>query len=112
MCLCIFTSKKVIVMSFKEEYKEQLIDLCKRYNVETLYLFGSAQTGTMNDKSDVDLLVKFKKFNIAKYFQNYIDFKHQLQQLFNRNVDLLEEQTLSNPYLIKSINKNKELIYG
>jgi uncharacterized protein len=99
-------------MSFKEQYKEQLIDLCKRYNVETLYLFGSAQSETMNEHSDVDLLVKFKKFNLAKYFQNYIDFKTKLQELFNRKVDLLEEQTLSNPYLIKSINKNKELIYG
>lgn len=99
-------------MSIKEQYKDQLIELCKRYNVETLYLFGSAQAGTMNDDSDVDLLVRFKKFNIAKYFQNYIDFKNSLQTLFNRNVDLLEEQTLSNPYLIKSIDKNKELIYG
>lgn len=99
-------------MSFKEQYKEQLIDLCKRYNVETLYLFGSAQSDRMNDNSDVDLLVKFKKFNAAKYFQNYIDFKTSLQKLFNRDVDLLEEQTLSNPYLINSINKNKELIYG
>ncbi len=99
-------------MSFKEQYKEQLIDLCERYNVETLYLFGSAQADRMNDISDVDLLVKFKKFNAAKYFQNYIDFKTSLQKLFNRDVDLLEEQTLSNPYLINSINKNKELIYG
>ncbi len=99
-------------MSFKEEYKEQLIELCKQYNVETLYLFGSAQTGKMNSNSDIDLLVRFKPFNLAKYFQNYIDFKTHLQNLFNRNVDLLEEQTLSNPYLIQSINKNKELIYG
>jgi predicted nucleotidyltransferase len=99
-------------MSIKEQYQNQLVELCKEHHVETLYLFGSAQSGTMTSSSDVDLLVKFKKFNIAKYFQNYIDFKAKLQALFNRNVDLLEEQTLSNPYLIKSINQNKELIYG
>ena len=66
----------------------------------------------MNESSDVDLLVQFKKFNIAKYFQNYMELKQSLQKIFNRNLDLVEEQTLSNPYLIKSINKNKALIYG
>lgn len=99
-------------MSFQDPYKDQLISLCKKYNVETLYLFGSAVSETMKDSSDVDLLVKFKKFPLTKYFQNYIDFKTSLQKLFNREVDLVEEQTLQNPFLIKSINKTKELIYG
>lgn len=99
-------------MSFIEQYQSQISELCKTYNVETLYVFGSVQSQTMNENSDVDLLVKFKSFNIAKYFQNYIDFKTSLQNLFKRKVDLVEEQTLSNPYLIKSIDKNKALIYG
>lgn len=99
-------------MSYVNQYKKQIIELCDKHNVEHLYIFGSALKNTMTKDSDVDLLVKFKQFNIAKYFQNYMDFKRSLQNLFKRNVDLLEEQTLSNPYLIKSINQNKELIYG
>jgi predicted nucleotidyltransferase len=58
------------------------------------------------------LLVKFKPIDLARYFDNYIAFKEKLKALFGRDVDLLEEQTLKNPVLIKSINKNKELIYG
>ena len=34
------------------------------------------------------------------------------QKIFKRDIDLVEEQTLKNPILINSINKNKELIYG
>jgi predicted nucleotidyltransferase len=99
-------------MSYINQYKEQIAALCDKHNVEQLYIFGSALKNTMTKDSDVDLLVKFKKFNLAKYFQNYMEFKTSLQNLFKRKVDLVEEQTLSNPYLIKSIDRNKELIYG
>lgn len=99
-------------MSFSNQYKRQIAVLCKKYNVEQLHIFGSAVKNTMTEDSDVDILVKFKPFNLSNYFQNYMEFKNSLQNLFKRNVDLVEEQTLSNPYLIKSINQNKELIYG
>jgi predicted nucleotidyltransferase len=58
------------------------------------------------------LLVKFKPIELALYFDNYINFKQNLESLFGRDVDLVEEQTLKNPILIQSINKSKELIYG
>ena len=82
------------------------------YNVEKMYLFGSALNSNFNAESDVDLLVKFKVIELSKYFDNYMDFKEKLEDLFGREVDLVEEQTLRNPILINSINKSKELIYG
>ncbi len=91
---------------------ENLKKLCALYNVEKMYLFGSALNSNFNDKSDVDLLVKFKPIELSLYFDNYINFKEKLESLFGREVDLLEEQTLRNPILIKSINQSKELIYG
>ncbi|MFP5471742.1 MAG: nucleotidyltransferase family protein [Bacteroidia bacterium] len=99
-------------MNILKQHSEHLKTLCEQHNVETLYVFGSANSDTMKKDSDVDLLVKFKPFNIAHYFTNYMELKRKLQTLFNRDVDLLEEQTLSNPFLIKSIEKNKTLIYG
>jgi predicted nucleotidyltransferase len=39
-------------------------------------------------------------------------FKTSLELLFGRKIDLVEEQTLKNPILIRSINESKELIYG
>ena len=86
--------------------------LCRKHNVEKLYLFGSATNESFTDKSDIDFLVRFEKKDLNKYFENYISFKEKLAKLFKREIDLVEEQTLKNPILINSINKNKELIYG
>ena len=92
--------------------KETIKRLCEIHNVEKLYLFGSATTPKFNEESDIDLLVKFKSSDLKLYFLNYIDFKNKLRNLLQREIDLVEEQTLKNPYLISSIEENKELIYG
>ncbi|MGE6355552.1 nucleotidyltransferase family protein [Flavobacterium sp. NPDC079362] len=91
---------------------DNLKKLCTIYNVEKMYLFGCAVNSNFNDKSDVDLLVKFKPIELSLNFDNYINFKEKLESLFGREVDLLEEQTLKNSVLIKSIDNSKELIYG
>lgn len=92
--------------------KEIIKNLCETHNVEKLYLFGSATTTKFNEESDIDFLVKFKSFDLKLYFINYIDLKNKLKNLLYREIDLVEEQTLKNPYLISSIEENKELIYG
>ncbi len=91
---------------------ESIRNLCKKHQVLSLYLFGSATGNQFNDNSDVDFLVKFKPIHLSDYFFNYMSLKSSLKKLLNREVDLVEEQTLKNPILINSINKNKELIYG
>ena len=93
-------------------HKEALFTLCDTYHVDKLFVFGSALTDKFSSTSDIDLLVKFKPIDLSLYFDNYFHLKEQLKDLFNREIDLLEEQTLKNPILINSINKNKELIYG
>jgi predicted nucleotidyltransferase len=99
-------------MGFFDMKIDDLRQLCIRYNVDKMYLFGSALNSNFNEQSDVDLLVKFKSFDLSKYFDNYMDLKENLENLFERKVDLVEEQTLRNPILINAINKSKKLIYG
>lgn len=91
---------------------ENVKKLCTLYNVETMYLFGSALNSNFNSNSDIDLLVKFKPIELAYYFDNYINFKENLKIVLGRDIDLVEEQSLKNPILIESIEKSKELIYG
>jgi predicted nucleotidyltransferase len=95
-----------------EQNLAKLKNICAIYHVDKMYLFGSALNSSFTAQSDVDLLVKFKQMDLAKYFQNYMELKENLESLFGRKVDLLEEQTLKNPILINSINESKELIYG
>jgi predicted nucleotidyltransferase len=99
-------------MGIVEQNMVDLKRLCVLYNVDKMYLFGSVLNSSFNEKSDIDLLVKFKSMELSNYLDNYIGFKENLEVLFGREVDLVEEQTLRNPVLIKSINKSKSLIYG
>ncbi|WP_291114677.1 nucleotidyltransferase family protein [Flavobacterium sp. UBA6135] len=95
-----------------ELHDKAITKLCEKHKVESLYLFGSANSSNFNDTSDLDFLVKFKAFDLKLYFKNYINFKESLKKLLNREIDLVEEQTLKNPILIRSIERNKKLLYG
>ncbi len=99
-------------MYLTKSHIDNLTKLCNTYNVEKMYLFGSALNSNFNAESDIDFLVKFKSIELSQYFENYMNFKESLKKLFGRDVDLLEEQTLKNPILINAINRTKELVYG
>jgi uncharacterized protein len=86
--------------------------LCIKYNVDKLYLFGSSLNDRFNENSDVDFIVKFKNIDLLKYADNYFNLKFSLEHLFNRPVDLLEEQAIKNPYFLESVNESKQLVYG
>ena len=99
-------------MKLIENNIQKIIDLCKRRKVHKLFVFGSVLTDRFNDDSDVDLVVDFNKTEVEDYFDNYFDFKYSLQDLLGREIDLLEEQTIKNPYLKKNVDSTKMLIYG
>ncbi len=88
-----------------------VIELSNKYKVDKIYLFGSATKSYFNEKSDIDFLVSFTDIPLLDYADNYFDFKFELEDLFNRKIDLISERSLSNPYLIQSINKTKVLLY-
>lgn len=86
--------------------------LCKEYNVARLYVFGSVLTPKFNKESDVDFIVNFKDINLWDYADNYFNLKNALETTVNRDVDLLEDDAVSNPYLRSSIDSTKQLVYG
>ncbi len=95
-----------------KERLEDLKDLCEKYNVQTMYIFGSACTENFNENSDIDILISFKDISIEEYTDNYFELHYQLEKLFNRRIDLMTERSIDNPYLIDSIEKTKELVYA
>ena len=99
-------------MKLIETNIQKIAALCKKYKVNKLFVFGSILTNRFNDNSAVDLVVSFNKAEVSDYFDNYFDFKYALEELFGREVDLLEEQTIKNPYLKKNVDTTKALIYG
>jgi len=90
----------------------ELKQLCNTYSVKSMYVFGSVCTDKFNEKSDIDFLISFKNLSIEEYTDNYFDLHYKLQDMFSRKIDLLTENSLSNPYFIKGIEQTKQLIYA
>jgi predicted nucleotidyltransferase len=85
--------------------------LCEKHKVKRLYAFGSVLTDSFNAESDVDFLVDFKAGKIEKYLRNYFSFKENLQKLLSRDIDLIENDSISNPYFKEEIEETKKLVY-
>jgi len=89
----------------------QIQELMRLYGVEKAFLFGSAASGKMNADSDVDFLISFSSnMDFETYGNNYFKLLYALQDLLQVEVELVAEETLNNPYLIKSIDSNKLLV--
>jgi len=98
-------------MNLIDTYRSQIIELCNNHKVKELYLFGSALTDQFNDSSDIDLLVQFNQVELLEYFDNYMDLKEKLEKMFNRQVDLVENQAVKNPIFRKVLDREKRLLY-
>lgn len=92
--------------------KKEISKICESFDVREMYIFGSACTDKFNPNSDIDILISFKDIPIEKYTDNYFELHHRLEKLFGRKIDLLTEYSLSNPYLIESIEETKQLLYA
>jgi uncharacterized protein len=96
-----------------EENRARLIELCRKYHVLRLDVFGSAATGDFSDAtSDIDLLVEFDGNVKAERFHNFFALREELQSLFGRPVDLVEPGGLRNPYFAKSVNETRKRVYA
>lgn len=95
-----------------EDKIQEIQKLCVRYDIKTMYLFGSATTSDFNSGSDLDFLISFKDISIERYTDNYFALHAELEKLFSRKVDLVTERALSNLYFIKSVEETKKLLYA
>ena len=74
--------------------------LCITHNVKNLFAFGSVCTDQFNDKSDIDLLVSFNPMDYGDYADSYFELAEKFEKLFKRQVDLMTDKSLKNPYFI------------
>ena len=91
-------------MNIVEKKSDRLKKLCEKYKVAKLYVFGSVLNNHFNTESDIDFIVSFDKVDLEDYADNYFDFKFSLEDLFNRNIDLLEDKAIKNPFFKKAID--------
>jgi len=94
--------------------REQLAEICRRYGVARLEIFGSEARGTdfNPETSDADFLVEFDPQSAPATLDHYFDFRDALREAVGRPVDLVEKREFRNPYLRAAINKSRELVYA
>lgn len=61
-------------MDFFSAYNSQIADLCRKYNVNKLFAFGSVLTDHFDEESDIDLIVDFDKKTVKDHFLHFFDF--------------------------------------
>ena len=88
----------------------QLANLCRRYQVRELSVFGSAARGEMRPDSDIDLLVEF----LADAQVDLVDFAGlmlDLSRLLGRKVDLVSKNGLK-PLIRDTVLEEARLLYA
>ncbi len=90
--------------------RQALAELCQRWSVRELALFGSAVRDDFRPESDVDLLVTFAD-DAQVSLADFVTLRDELAVLFGRKVDLVEEKGLRNPYRRRSILRDKMTVY-
>lgn len=102
-------------MVIKDEILKKQNDfalLCKTHNVKYLYAFGSSVSDKFDaGTSDIDLLVEIDSKDPIDRGEKLLSLWDLFEGFFKRKVDLLTESSIRNPFLRKSIDSTKVLIY-
>ena len=99
-------------MTLIDIHTKDIFRLCSKYKVRRLYAFGSALTNKFNNNSDIDFIVDFEPQDIRYYADNYFNLKFSLEDTFKKQIDLLEEKAIKNPYFKQAIKNKLHLVYG
>jgi hypothetical protein len=94
---------------------DKIHELCERYHVQRLEIFGSAADGRYREgESDLDFIVEFSPTVRTGIARVYFDLLQALEELLQRPVDLLilREEYGINPYFLREVAKSREVIHA
>lgn len=90
---------------------ERIAAFCAKWKIKEFSLFGSVLREDFRPDSDVDVLVTFEP-DAPWDLWDWVDIIDELKEIFGRDVDLVEEKALRNPYRRQSILTSKQVIYA
>ena len=92
-------------------HRTQIADLCRRYRVHRLELFGSAATARFDaHRSDLDFLVEFEPLADGEHADAYFGLLAALESLFRRPIDLVMTRAIRNRYFLEAIQPTRTLL--
>ncbi|MGB3561198.1 MAG: nucleotidyltransferase domain-containing protein [Geitlerinemataceae cyanobacterium] len=89
----------------------QITEFCQYWNIIEFALFGSVLRDDFRLDSDIDILVTFSP-DYRLTFKDWMAMKQQIEELFERKVDLTQKELLKNPYTRSEILKTHKVIYA
>ena len=96
-----------------DQHLPQLAALCAKYQVSRLDVIGSATRPDFRDAvSDIDFVVEFDNLIPANAADRYFGLLVDLEDLFNRHVDLISYTAIRNPYFKQVVDKTRVLLYA
>ena len=95
-----------------KQKRTELEQLCARYQVRRLALFGSAAGDDFDMlRSDLDFAVEFVPFSPSEHSKSYFGLMQALEDLFLRSVDLVEYGPIRNPYFRRALEESQVMLY-
>jgi uncharacterized protein len=92
---------------------EQISQLCREHLVKRLAVFGSAVRADFDPAlSDFDFLVEFEPVPVADRMLHLLALRTALTSLFSHPVDLIEVGAIRNPYVLRNISAQQQLLYA
>jgi hypothetical protein len=91
--------------------RKKIAAFCERWGVTEFSLFGSVLRDDFRPDSDVDVMLVIKPDAPIGLFE-LAEMKIELQDMFNRPVDLVEIEGLRNPYRRREILRTAKVIYA
>jgi len=89
-----------------EKHRTELEEMCRRYRVARLDLFGSAAVGRyVAGESDLDFLVEFQDPQLPGYADRYFGLLESLERLFGAPVDLVVASAVRNPFFRQAVEQ-------
>lgn len=99
-------------MELINKYRKELEKACSTFKVEKLYAFGSILTDKFRPDSDIDFIVLIFSNDPIEYAENYFELKFELERIFKRKIDLLEQKAIKNKTFKNLVNQQKTLVYA
>ncbi len=88
-----------------------ITDLCRRWRVTELSLFGSVLRDDCRPDSDLDVLVTFAA-DAPWSLLDLVTMRERLRQIFGREVHLVEQAGLRNPFRRQAFLSHREVIFA
>ncbi len=95
-------------MKLSKKILERLVDYLKTTGAERILLFGSQARGEAKPKSDVDIVVRFKK---PKSLLQLVHIELEASEKIGKKVDLLTEKSV-HPYVAERVYREAKVLYG